>query len=222
MFGSGNAIAEGFDPAYLTYSNGAGIEYHPYHLSHYCDADPDHSWEASHAKWNSGLMSGWVTAEGGQQIAIGYFEPSDHIYHVELARAFTLADHYFCAQIGPTLPNRLYLWSGTSGWEFLAASQTNGLPYNNPSLTEPPPVLSWPTMADVLEGAHLPWKCYSVADGSVPSAIGAFNPLIFFSQSSDESANARQGRRRHQRILCRSHGRNTARGLMDRDGGRRL
>src|SRR2546426_451411 len=131
-------------------AGGAGIEYHPYHLTHHCDADPDHSWEASHAKWNSGLMSGWVTAEGGQQIAIGYFEPSDHIYHVELARAFTLADHYFCAQIGPTLPNRLYLWSGTSGWEFLAASQTNGLPYNNPSLTEPPPMLSWPTMADVL------------------------------------------------------------------------
>ena len=98
MFGNGNAIAEGFDPAYLTYSNGAGIEYHPYHLTHYCDADPDHSWEASHAKRNSGLMNGWVTAEGGQQIAIGYFEPSDHIYHVELARAFTLADHYFCAR----------------------------------------------------------------------------------------------------------------------------
>jgi phospholipase C len=34
----------------------------------------------------------------------------------------------------------------------------------------------------VLEAADLPWKCYSVADGSLPSAIGAFNPLIFFSQ----------------------------------------
>jgi phospholipase C len=35
-------------------------------------------------------------------------------------------------------------------------------------------------MADVLDAAGFPWKCYSVADGSVPSAIGAFNPLIFF------------------------------------------
>jgi len=43
-------------------------------------------------------------------------------------------------------------------------------------------VLSWPTLADVLDAARLPWKCYSVADGSLPSAIGAFNPLIFFSQ----------------------------------------
>jgi hypothetical protein len=59
-----------------------------------------------------------------------------------------------------------------------------GLPYNNPSLTAPPPILGWQTMADVLEGAGLPWKCYSVADGSIPSAIGAFNPLVFFSQIS--------------------------------------
>jgi phospholipase C len=56
------------------------------------------------------------------------------------------------------------------------------LPYNNPSLTAPPPVLTWPTMADVLDAAGLPWKCYSVADGSIPSTIGAFNPLIFFEQ----------------------------------------
>src|SRR5262249_18157992 len=131
----------------------------------------------------SGQMNGWVTAEDGKLVAIGYFEAADHIYHVQLAQAFALADHYFCAQIGPTLPNRLYLWSGTSGWNFLAPSQTaSSLPYNNPSLTAPPPVLDWPTMPDVLEAARLPWKCYSVADGSLPSAIGAFNPLIFFAQ----------------------------------------
>jgi phospholipase C len=46
-------------------------------------------------------------------------------------------------------------------------------------------VLTWQTMADVLDAAGLPWKCYSVADGSIPSAIGAFNPLIFFSQFQD-------------------------------------
>src|SRR5262249_9826486 len=30
-------------------------------------------------------------------------------------------------------------------------------------------------------------KCYSVADGSLPSAIGAFNPLIFFAQVQTNS-----------------------------------
>lgn len=182
-FGTGKDTAVGFNPQTLTYKDSLGQSFHPYHLTQACNLDPDHSWEGSHAKWNGGKMDGWVTAEGGKTTALGYFLAADHIYHVQLAQAFTLSDHHFCAEIGPTLPNRLYLWSGTSGWNYLAPATTaNSLPYNNPSLTAPPPLLTWPTMADVLDAAGLPWKCYSVADGSVPSAVGAFNPLIFFSQ----------------------------------------
>ena len=179
--GSGGVGATGFEPRQLTYRDSSGNPYHPFHLTHYCDQDPDHSWEGSHTKWNNGAMDGWVLAEGGATTALGYFRPADHIYHVQLAKAFSLADHNFCSQIGPTLPNRLYLWSGTSGWHHLSPTSTaNTLPFNNPSLTAPPPVLGWETMADVLQAARLPWKGYSVADGNVPSAIGAFNPLIFF------------------------------------------
>jgi len=180
--GADGRHAKGFEPSKVSYKNSSGTVFHPFHDTTYCDTDPDHSWEGSHAKWSQGAMNGFVTDENGQAIAIGYYEASDHIYHVQLAHAFTLADHYFCSEIGPTLPNRLYLWSGTSGWNYLSPTSTSdSLPFNNPSLTAPPPVLNWPTMADVLEAAGLPWKCYSVADGSVPSAIGAFNPLIFFS-----------------------------------------
>ncbi len=182
MLGRAGHKATGFNPN-VGYKNSTGQQFHPQHLTQYCNEDPDHSWEGSHAKWNNGAMNGWVTAEGGSTRAISYFEPADHIYHVQLANAFTLADNNFCAQIGPTLPNRLYLWSGTSGWGYLSpTTTTNSLPYNNPSLTAAPPILTWPTMPDVLDTAGLPWKCYSVMDGSVPSAIGAFNPLIFFSQ----------------------------------------
>jgi phospholipase C len=180
-FGKGDKRALGFEPSQLTYYNADGKAFHPRHLTQYCGADPDHSWEGSHAKWNNGAMDGFVAEENGATYAIDYFDRKDHIYHVQLAHAFTLGDHYFCSQIGPTLPNRLYLWSGTSGWDYLNPTETaNSLPYNNPSLTQVPPSLTWPTMADVLSAAGLPWKCYSVADGSVPSAIGAFNPLIFF------------------------------------------
>jgi phospholipase C len=179
--GQGGHTAEGFVPRDLTYRDASGKAFHPEHLVQYCDADPDHSWEGSHTKWNNGAMDGWVVAEGGATTAIQYYKEPQHIYHARLAEAFTLADHNFCAQIGPTLPNRLYLWSGTSGWNYLTpATTSDSLPFNNPSLTAPPPMLTWPTMADVLDAAGLPWKCYSVADGSVPSAIGAFNPLIFF------------------------------------------
>jgi phospholipase C len=187
LLGSGNDTALGFSPGALTYYNSSGTAYQPYHLTQFCNQDPDHSWEGSHNKWDSGAMDGWITDEGGSTIAIGYFEPADHIYDLQLAQAFTICDHYFCSEIGPTLPNRLYLWTGTSGWNYLAPTATaDSLPYNNPSLTAVPPVLSWQTMPDVLEAAGLPWKCYSVADGSIPSAIGAFNPLIFFSQFQDD------------------------------------
>jgi phospholipase C len=172
----------GFGP-HLAYKDSTGQSFPPSRLTQFCNEDPDHGWEGSHAKWNGGKMDGWVAAEDGSTRAIGYFEPADHIYHVQLANAFTLADHYFCSQIGPTLPNRLYLWSGTSGWGHLTPDMTDSsLPFNNPSLRAPPPTLTWPTMGDVLDTAGLPWKCYSVMDGSVPSAIGAFNPLIFFSR----------------------------------------
>ena len=187
--GQGDRHAQGFHREEVVYKDSAGKIHHPYHDTTYCDADPDHSWEGSHTKWNKGAMDGFVIAEGGKTTAIGYYEASDHIYHVQLANAFTLADHYFCSQIGPTLPNRLYLWSGTSGWDYLKPTSTSdSLPFNNPSLTAPPPILTWPTMADVLDAAGFPWKCYSVADGSVPSAIGAFNPLIFFSSMQTNPA----------------------------------
>jgi phospholipase C len=173
---------EVFDPT-TTYAASTGTKYRPFHLEYFCDFDPDHSWEGSHEKWNGGAMDGWVRAEGDRPFALGYYDAADHIYHVRLAQTFAVADHYFCSQIGPTLPNRLYLWTGTSGWRHLPLEGPDqGLPFNNPSFTGAPPTLSWPTMADVLDEARLPWKCYSVADGSVPTPIGAFNPLIFFSQ----------------------------------------
>jgi phospholipase C len=189
MFGTGKRTAVGFNPQTLTYYDKFGQPFHTYQLMEACNLDPDHSWEGSHAKWNNGKMNGWVTAEGGATTALGYYLAADHLYHVQLAQAFTLSDHNFCSQIGPTLPNRLYLWTGTSGWNYLTPTTTaNHLPFNNPSLTAPPPLLTWPTMADVLDSVGLPWKCYSVADGSVPSAIGAFNPLIFFSQMQTNPA----------------------------------
>jgi len=185
--------ATGFEPSALTYYNSAGTAYHPYHLTHFCDQDPDHSWEGSHTKWADGAMSGWVIDENGSTDAIGYFTQADHIYHAQLAHAFTLCDHYFCSEIGPTLPNRLYLWTGTSGWDYLSPTETaDGLPYNNPSLTAVPPILNWETMPDALDAVALPWKCYSVADGSIPSVIGAFNPLIFFKQFLDNPARLAQ------------------------------
>src|SRR5262249_27746434 len=40
-FGRGGSRATGFDPERLNYFGSTGHSYHPYHLSQYCDTDPD-------------------------------------------------------------------------------------------------------------------------------------------------------------------------------------
>ena len=56
-------------------------------------------------------MDRWVPAKG--PFTMGYFTQADIPFQWELARAFTVCDHYFCSVLGPTNPNRLYMWSGT-------------------------------------------------------------------------------------------------------------
>ena len=90
--GEGNRRGEGFAPHDLVYRDASGNAHHPEHLTHYCDSDPDHGWDGSHAKWNGGAMDGWVTAEGGATTAIQYYKTQQHLYHVKLAKAFALAD----------------------------------------------------------------------------------------------------------------------------------
>jgi phospholipase C len=184
--GSGSQTALGFAPGSLTYYNSSGTAFSPFPLNQFCELDPDHSWQGSQAKWNNGAMDGWITDQNNNTGAIGYFTAADHLFHVQLARAFTLCDHNFCSQLGPTLPNRMYLWAGTSGWDYLSPGGAGSvLPYNNPDWTAAPPSLTWQTMADVLDAAKIPWKCYSLIDGSIPSAVGAFNPFVYFRQFQD-------------------------------------
>jgi len=58
-------------------------------------------------------MNGFYTADGLN--ALGYYDGSDIPYYYALADNFTLCGNYFCYQLGPTLPNRIALWTGTSG-----------------------------------------------------------------------------------------------------------
>ena len=43
----------------------------------------------------------------------GLFGARRHPVPLCARRCFTICDHYFCSVMGPTNPNRLYLWSGT-------------------------------------------------------------------------------------------------------------
>ena len=70
----------------------------------------DHSWPTQHQAWNNGAMDQWVAAKG--PYTMGYFTQADIPFHRALAQAFTICDNYHCSVLGPTNPNRLYMWTG--------------------------------------------------------------------------------------------------------------
>jgi phospholipase C len=53
----GRQRGDGFVRTDLAYLDSAGTGYHPFHLTQFCDADPDHGWEGSHA---SGTTARWA------------------------------------------------------------------------------------------------------------------------------------------------------------------
>ena len=46
--------------------------------------------------------------------AMGYYDQTDLPFYYQLASTFATSDRYFADVLGPTLPNRLYLYAGTS------------------------------------------------------------------------------------------------------------
>jgi phospholipase C len=93
--------------------------------------DLDHSWSGDHSARNGGLWNNWISAKTEQ--TMGYFTRNDLPFNYALADAFTICDGYHQAILGPTSPNRMYFWTGTSsGWT------SNPPDYTVESPTSPP------------------------------------------------------------------------------------
>lgn len=146
--------------------DGKGGRIKPYHFTTHFTSDIEHSWQNIHSEWHNGAMDGFYTVDGLS--ALGYYDGSDIPYYYALADNFTLCGNYFCYQLGPTLPNRLALWAGTSGGITTAKSIPRGS-------------LDFPTIVDLLDAHAVSWKCYNLGSGlgSVPE-VEFFNPLPFF------------------------------------------
>jgi len=94
------------------------------HAADACFDNPDHSWTGSHTAWNAGQNDGFVIASSGASDgegndptgsrAMGYYDQTDIPFYYQLASTFAISDRYFSEVLGPTLPNRLYLYAGRS------------------------------------------------------------------------------------------------------------
>jgi phospholipase C len=163
--------AEGIPPG-VCLPNPAGSCVAPFHeksLAVGTLTRPLHSWAAIHEEWGGGRMDGFVRANG--PLAMGYYLGSDLPGLFRLAQQFTLCDQYFCAVLGPTLPNRLYAVSGTS----------SGLE-NDPARCSPV-TFSQTTVFDQLQEARVSWRYYGGLYSRllpVVAKAALMSPLLWF------------------------------------------
>ena len=127
-----------------------------------------HGWATTHAGWNEGQYDGWAAAQGSPMV-MSYMTREDIPYHYALADAFTVGDAYYCGIMGPTNPNRYYLWAGCIGnlsnlpggadGKGANAATYNGLSINNAYWV-------FPTFPEVLQAAGISWKVYQDLAGA--------------------------------------------------------
>lgn len=131
-----------------------------------CAPDLDHGWNGTHRAWNGGRYDGWIGAKSAA--TMGCLTREDIPFHYALADAFTICDHYFCSVMGPTNPNRLYLWSGTIDPDGRAGG---------PVIDNGPTGFHWTTYPERLQAAGVDWKIYQNASDNYDD-----NALAWFAQ----------------------------------------
>lgn len=78
-------------------------------------ADPDHGWSNGRLVVNGGRMDGWLHPKtGNDELTLATYEAHDVPVWAQLTRGWQAYDHWHSALLGPTQPNRYYLYSGTS------------------------------------------------------------------------------------------------------------
>ncbi len=131
----------------------------PFHDTQLCFVDTAHGWAASHQSWNGGKMDGFLAANensdpapkhGTPEMARGlramtYYEQADLPFMYWAAENYSIADHYHCSLLGPTWPNRMYLYAATS-----FGKTENKVPDAGKSMI----------LFDELERRGIPWKVY--------------------------------------------------------------
>src|SRR5262249_19783853 len=89
-----------------THAQGLGDEPNPFRGC--LHNDPGHGWGASRKQRDNGFLG---AGTGNDRFAISYYLSKDIPVQSSLARRFTIMDHHHAAILGPTWPNRQYLYA---------------------------------------------------------------------------------------------------------------
>jgi phospholipase C len=150
----------------------------PFHLSPDLTKDISHSWQAAHVAYDNGKMDGFVYAQDSLHLngtaAMGYYTRSDLPYYYDYADNYVLDDNFFSSLLGPSLPNHLYIASGTSG----GIIDNQGGKLNTAGQGLSGLHLTWLTLAQELSAASVSWAWYT--GDNDPSAGSLWNVLPLF------------------------------------------
>jgi phospholipase C len=156
---------------------------HPWmHAPQLCSFDTAHSWGAAHIEYDKGANDGFYyanndtgdTGESTQGIApaqlsgersLWWYDQTDLPFAYDLYSTFAMADHYHSALLGPTYPNRMYLYSATS-----FGVTTNLFPDISAYPTPETPVIIFDELA--VRGVSFAWYTEGAAEEGVVLALG--------------------------------------------------
>lgn len=116
-----------------------------------------HSWSDQIGARNGGKYDKWIPSK--TSMAMGYYERTDLPFYYALADAFTICDHYFCASLTGTTPNRLFFWTGNN------RPGPNGtsspiVVSNSQAETRTNTFVDWAAFPELLEDNGVSWKVY--------------------------------------------------------------
>jgi phospholipase C len=122
-----------------------------------------HNWASQVDARNGGKYDHWLEAKrsgrkeyADMPLTLGYYNRQDIPFYYSLADAFTVCDQHFCSSITPTLPNRMFYWTGS-----VREKQTPDSPacVRNEQIMDEL-LVGWKTFPERLEDQGISWKIY--------------------------------------------------------------
>jgi phospholipase C len=153
-----------------------------------CIASLDHEWKGQFSLWKHHDV--WIPVK--TPLTMGYFTREDLPFYYALADAFTVCDAYHCSLFGPTDPNRMYLFTGTSGATVgnlgsQVVHNEDDLNYTGDASRDDPNYrgYEWKTYAERLQQAGISWKVYQEYDNYGDNSLAYFTAFRGLSSSAE-------------------------------------
>jgi phospholipase C len=155
-----------------------------------------HSHDCALTDWNAGAMDGWEDVSGssvlGDNLAWAQYDETSIPNYWAYAKAFTLGDHFFANELGPSFPGHMFPLAAQAGWAlgnpptnilspFWGCDQSSSATVSvldNASCTAKDvfPCFAIPSVPDLLP-ANLDWRFYGTNFYVFPEIWTMFNGI---------------------------------------------